>query len=298
MKKFVRKIIIAFLLLVAFLLANYAINSYFIRHQEIRVDRTVLLMGGSHIKSGLNPKYIDDSQNIALPGETYFDTYYKLKYLVSNSSNHISKVLFGFGYNNICGLNDDKYVEEAMSIEYLERIYPIISYDILNTVGVNKIGYLKTIIGKMCLYPSLVHDGFIGEGFHGRSPNLMKSDAAKRVKHHYYKEDEIREESRRDIRYLDSIISFASRHDIEVVAVNIPQRKEYYSAVPQSLKQKYSEVRSSLIEKNIRIIDLLKMELDSSSFANHDHLSSEGAKIVSEIVSDSLAHWESIKIKN
>jgi len=298
MKKFIRKIGFASLGLVTFMLFNYSINSYFINHQQTKVDSKVLLMGGSHIKSGLNPIYMVNAKNVATPGETYFDTFHKLKYLVNNPNNDISKVVFGFGHNNICGLNDDKYIKESMSIEYLGRTYPIIPFNELNSVGVNKIGYLKTIIRKMCLYPSVKHEGFMGKGFKGRLPNLSMSDVGKRVNYHYYEEGAVRRESERDIKYLDSIINFAGLNNIELVAVNIPQRKEYYSAIPERIKRRYEEIRISLIERDIRLIDLLEMELDSSSFANHDHLSKEGAKIISKIVSDSLSLWESLKISH
>ena len=298
MKKFILKIGFASLGLIAFMIFNYSINSYFINHQQTKVDSEVLLMGGSHINSGLNPKYIANSQNLAASGETYFDTFYKLKYFVNNPNNHITKVVFGFGHNNICGLNDDKYIKEAMSIDYLGRTYPIIPFNVLNRVGVNKIGYLKTIIRKMCLYPRVKHEGFVGKGFNGRLPNLSMSDAAKRVEWHYYVNGTVRRESERDIKYLDSIINFAGINNVELVALNIPQRKEYYSAIPESIKRKYKEIRMSLIERDIRMIDLLEMELDSSSFANHDHLSNEGAEIISKIVSDSLSIWESSKVSH
>ncbi len=298
MKKFILKVGFASLGLIAFMIFNYSINSYFINHQQTNLDSKILLMGGSHIKSGLNPKYIANAKNIATPGETYFDTFYKLKYLVNNPNNDIATVVFGFGHNNICGLNDDKYSKESMSIEYLGRTYPIIPFKVLNSVGVNKITYLKTIIRKMCLYPSVKHEGFIGKGFNGRLPNLSRSDVAKRVDYHYYSEGTVRRESERDIKYLDSIINFAGINNVELVAVNIPQRKEYYSAIPERLKRKYKEIRISLIERDIRLIDLLEMELDSSSFANHDHLSNEGAKIVSKIVSDSLSLWGSLKVSH
>jgi len=293
MKKFIHKIGFASLGLVLFMFFNYCLNSYFIKNQQTELDSRVLLMGGSHINSGLNPIYISNSQNLATSGETYFDTFYKLKYLVNNPNNDIATVVFGFGYNNICGLNDDKYIKEPMSIKYIGRNYPIIPFNVFNSIGVNKIGYLKTIIRKMCLYPRVKHEEFLGKGFNYRLPNLSKSDAVKRVQWHYYLNDKVRKESERDIKYLDSIINFASVNNIKLIALNIPQREEYYSAIPEVIKRKYNEIRKSLIERDIRLIDLLEMELDSSSFANHDHLSDKGAKIISKIVSDSLSSWKS-----
>ena len=293
MKKFIHKIGFASLGLVLFMFFNYCLNSYFIKNQQTELDSRVLLMGGSHINSGLNPIYISNSQNLATSGETYFDTFYKLKYLVNNPNNDIATVVFGFGYNNICVLNDDKYIKEPMSIKYIGLNYPIIPFNVFNSIGVNKIGYLKTIIRKMCLYPRVKHEEFLGKGFNYRLPNLSKSDAVKRVQWHYYLNDKVRKESERDIKYLDSIINFASINNIELIALNIPQRKEYYSAIPEVIKRKYNEIRKSLIERDIRLIDLLEMELDSSSFANHDHLSDKGAKIISKIVSDSLSSWKS-----
>ena len=296
MKKFINKIGFASLGLVLFMLFNFGMNSYFIKNQQTKVNGKVLLMGGSHINSGLNPLYIANSKNLATSGETYFDTFYKLKYLVKNPNNDIATVVFGFGYNNICGLNDDKYLKEAMSIKYIGRNYSIIPFNVLNSVGINKIGYLKTIIRRMCLYPSVIDEEFLGKGFNYRLPNLSMSDAAKRVKWHYYLNDKVRRESERDIKYLDSIINFANNNNIELIALNIPQRKEYYSAIPEDIKRKYNEIRKSLIKRDIRLIDLLEMELDSSSFANHDHLSYKGAKTISKIVSDSLSGWNLIVV--
>lgn len=248
-------------------------------------------MGGSHIKSGLDPKFIENSKNIAFPGETYFDTFHKLKYLVQKSKNSISTVICGFGHNNICGLNDDKYVKEAMSIEYLERIYPIIPYKTLKHFDVNKKGYLKTIIRKMCLYPKTSHEAFIGNGFNGRKPALELSKVNERIKHHYYAQDTVRPVSERDIQYLDSLVSFTAKQNINLVVVNIPQHKEYYSAVPAPIKKRYQKIESRLKENNVRILDLLKLDLEDSEYSNHDHLSNKGAAIVSSIVSDSLNQW-------
>jgi hypothetical protein len=78
MKKFASRIAV-FLLIFSFLsLISYGLNTFMYKKMGFSTDKEVIMVGDSHIKNGLNPKWIPNSINVAQNGEPIYVSYHKL----------------------------------------------------------------------------------------------------------------------------------------------------------------------------------------------------------------------------
>jgi hypothetical protein len=80
MKRFLRKAIFFMIFPVLYMSINMLINSYIYNNEEVKLKKkNILIIGDSHPRRSLNPKYFKSAQNIAQPGESLVLTYWKLK---------------------------------------------------------------------------------------------------------------------------------------------------------------------------------------------------------------------------
>ncbi len=283
MKTYLRKLAIVISGILIFFGMNYSINEYYISNEKIRIDEPILLMGGSHIKSGLDPNIIRNSKNIAQGAENYFLTYFKLKDILSNSLNNITDVVIALDYQNLSSINDIKFYNDNYVYEFLKRSYAITPYKKLNRLPLNMHAYIKTMIRYKLLYPSKKHKRYCGSGFNPRKPNLKSDNFQKRYEH-YYNQNPKSKISLSSIEYLDSIIQITDNHNINLIVINIPQEKKFYDSTPKSIVSKYQEITSALKYKGIKYFDFSKLEVENNDFANLDHLSKQGATKISKIL--------------
>jgi hypothetical protein len=284
MKKYISRLSLFLLILLVYLGANYAINSYFIESNPYKInkDKTVLIFGDSHLMSACDPNYIDNSKNICVGGEPYFISLQKIKYLLEHNS-QIKTAVLGFAYHNTSGFNDVKLSTGSAAMPIMESCYPILSINTLDDVPSDNEKYLISIIHKMLLYPKKEHYSFIGRFKKDNGKGIGIKSAEGPLTRHFQIDGKPADLSTVNLEYLENIVIFCKKNDITLYLVNAPLHQEYVAGVEISYIKKYKEL-AEVYEKQseLYVLDYSTLELADSLYRNHDHVNKDGAVIVSK----------------
>ncbi len=277
MKKFSYKIGFWCLGILFFFGMNFGMNSYFIQHEIVGQSCKTLIIGESHIRSGLNPEWMEDAANIAQPAENIFLTFHKLKRYIQLHPK-TQAVILGIGHNTFSGFNDTKFRDAHFAHEFMNRAYAIIPIRALESVGPDWRIYTKTYIKNMLLYPRKKHDAFIGR-YHPIIQDARQQEVDIFIQRHYYKNDTtLYPISDISIQYLDSVIYYCQEKNIELSTVYIPQQEAYVALIPEIYQEQFNTTKQHLNHLNIPLYDFHQERLDESYFANFDHLNHKGAE--------------------
>lgn len=284
MSKFLKNIIVFVCIGLVLSLINIAVNSYIIDHYLIIEDSRVLVIGDSYTERGINPDAFDSANNIAQSAEPYKITFWKLKTVLKKVQP--DTLILGFSHHNISEFNDFKLNNSAVSHEMFKRYYPIFKPYGKDHSNIDKIGFYKTYLKQMALFPHKRHFKFIGK--HANSKNSNISDSLKVIQRHYYNEEEAHGVSKESIRYLDSIISISKHYNIKLLLVNCPVHKEYAKRIPEVFKNKFQQLSRRLENEGIQIYDFSNVHYTDSLYLNADHLNELGAKRFTKSLLDTL----------
>lgn len=275
MKKFIFKILIFFTIITLLCLLNYSINNYYIKHNIPTIKSATLAMGDSHIKCSINPKYFNDLENLGHPGESYFLSFKKLKLINNNQPNLIKRIIIGLGHHTFSGYRDVRFSDAHHAKAQFDLYYALLSYKEFSALPMDKKKYIKSIIQNMLLFPRKKHHNFMG-GYKGKKSNLNYADLNR--KKIYFDEAEKKYGfSNNEIQYLDSIIYYCKKNDIELICLNTPVHKDYLDITPESYINIYEETKSKLTSQNIQLIEMQNKTLPIEGYFDHDHLSKFGA---------------------
>ncbi len=288
MKKYILKISLFFFILILFFGINYTINFYYIKNNPPVFDAPIIALGDSHINSGINPSLIPNCINIAQPGESLLQSFYKLKKIHQHHSKTLEKIIISFGLHTPSGYNDLKYSHPTNTKEFIERSYALMSLQEMKTLPVDISKYIKVYIQNMLLYPKKKHHEYIG--FYKGLPNkLHQSEVKNSIQKHFYKDEQhLYKISETSIRFLDSITYYCHQNDIEVIWINTPVHQEYIKNVPSLFKEKYEEIKIHLKQKNITVLDFHNTHLDDKYYSDYNHLNALGAHRLTQWIVDKL----------
>ncbi len=286
MKKFIIKILSFVLFFCIIFCINCFINDYYIKHEDLGLDCETLILGESHVKSGINPDYIPNSKNVAQPAESILLTYYKLKKIQKHHP--IRNVALSLGHNTLSAFNDGKFKNPHFAYEFTQRAYPLMTWKEMHSAGADWRTYIKIMIKHTFLFPKKEHRNFIG-GFNPKKNKFKNKPLKKHIQRHYYDEDKkLYPISNTSISYIDSIIHFCQEKNIELFFINTPQHKDYYSKIPPHIQNAYSSVKEDLQKRNVNFIDLHDMDIGEEYLSDYDHLNSKGADKVSKLLFEKM----------
>lgn len=80
-------------------------NKFLKKRYDLGTRDFAVFMGDSHVRSSLNDKQIENHVNLGLYAETFYFTYYKLKFLLAENSN-VKRVYLGLGYHSLSNFYD------------------------------------------------------------------------------------------------------------------------------------------------------------------------------------------------
>ncbi|MCG2419778.1 hypothetical protein K8089_12160 [Aequorivita sp. F47161] len=284
MKKFILKVSIFLIILIAFFSINFFINQLIIRNTSVNIDNKKIFVGDSHIQNAINPEFLPGSINIAQPAEPYILTYWKLKNVLE--SNQGVKVILGFAPHNIAKFNDYKLSDSKWASEMFSRSYSIQEFNtIKNEIDIDYKEYYKTLFKIFCFYPHFNHTSYIGN--FSNSTNNKIDDFEETINRHFYYKSNRTDISELSIKYLDSIVLLISNSQNKLILLNTPVHSNYANRVPKKIYNKYNILIENYKSNNITIIDKFATDYNDSLFLNVDHLNIYGAKMFS-IELDSL----------
>ena len=119
MKKFIKQIILFILIYILILGINFSLNLYFINTIPPMVNANTLIIGDSHPQTAINPKLLNNAENLSQSAEPYLITYFKLKKLLD--TNKINTVILGYSYHNLSAFNDKKFIDSKWSKKMFQR---------------------------------------------------------------------------------------------------------------------------------------------------------------------------------
>jgi len=273
MSKFFRKTTIFIFTFIVYFGLNYGSNLYLIKTDKSLVgfnQFNTLIAGDSQPMKSLDPSVFTGAANICQGAEPYYITYWKLKKILSMTEN-IKTVILGFSFHNISAYNDKKLFDRKWSTELFKRIYTIEQFNSLKNLKIDWVGYYQILVKKMCLYPSRNHIGYWGGYSKTIESNIRDYDTA--ITRHYYYKNEAVGVSSTTIEYLYHIIELCKKKHIKLFLVSSPLHDEYSKRIPIEFKEKYRQLKSSIIESGIKVFDYSKMSFEDSEFCDSNHLS-------------------------
>ncbi len=274
-----------------FLKKAYSPKSYSLNSQD-----TILIAGSSHSASTFNPDLIPGSINIAVEGECYFYTYYKLKYYyqISNKINHI---ILSYSPCNIGKNTELKLFGNKDTKHYFDKYFMLLDNEGRSKLSKSVENYtvyqLKYQLGIPFSYDNdidILYKYFRGSlkltdfrfsgGF--KKYKISSTDISyidRKIEFYFYDKDKLTDISQFNIEYLEKIAQFCQNKNIKLHLISTPVYRDYNKKVPDSFKKKHQELGANLESKysNVKFIDLVNFQLPDSCWLNGDHVNVSGA---------------------
>jgi hypothetical protein len=287
MKKFVLRVLLFFFIVTLVMLINYAFNSYYLHKKHIVTESKTVVIGDSRMMTGVDPELIISCTNTAQNSESYFISYFKLKYILKNS-NGTQNVLLGFSYPSFSAYMDHIFKNDPATGDVLGRIYPIISLKDFGNIEVDTEKYNMIVFRNMFIFPHMNHEEFIG-GYSPLTPEINKANVTSTIQRHYF-DSEYNNIGISSINraYLDSIVELTQKYNIELYLVNLPLHTAYLQRTPQNFIDFYDKTKKEMIAKGITVLDYGNDSMSDSIFKDHVHLSYNGASLISKRLNDVL----------
>ena len=294
MTRFLKNIILfsGFVLIVT-LISFYLtieINRKLYRKITFNNDINTLVIGDSHTELAINDSLLTNTLNISTPAEGYIFTYRKLQNIFKNN-NKIKSVMLGVSYHNLSSYYD-KYIYEEDPYSLISQHISLIEFDdfpvffkslkINNMVTIYRNSLKNIIKYKSGKYP------FIG-GFHVEKIHdieLSTERILKRINSQYFLDNKQLGLSSINISYLDKIVELCREQNINIVFLNTPLYKDYYSRIPAQ----FITVLDTIVKDyGVTEISFNGLDLPSDCFLpDGDHLSYKGAMLTTEYLVEFL----------
>lgn len=294
MKKFILKTVLFFGILLAYLGISFGINRYFVHRPPLLPDAEILVIGDSRMMTAINPEKLPHSVNVAQNSESYLISYHKLLHILPENPG-IKKVLIGFAYPSFSAYLDRIFKDDIATADVFGRVYPIMSVSDFGGLEVDVEKYNQVYFKNMFVYPHTNHHKYLG-GFSKLPAGLDRADLSGTLKRHYFDADSqhVGISQVAEI-YLDSIVSFCKKNEVEIVFVNIPFHPAYDNLVPENFKKEYGRITKKYSDAGILILDYGRLPMDDTDFKDYNHLSFEGANKFTAILAKRLESNESVQ---
>ena len=303
MKRFLHKILFIFLLSIVFFALNITINSSLIKNDPFVTKPKIntLIVGDSHLQSGLNDAIIDSSVNVCKGAENYFITYHKLIYILNHNKN-INKVILGFSPHNFTIYNDFKFKEKPWKTSTLTAYAPILSYsDIKKEFLIDNTAYCQAIFRNYLIPNFYYYKNFIFQkdksylynGVQHLSNKTNVNDSLLLIKQsnmlfHYKNKNDITL-STKSLKYFEKIIDLLEKRNIKIVLISTPLHPKLSAKVPKKTYMFFNTLKSEYsIKKNILVLDYSNYNMKDKYFGDFHHLNKKGAILFSNEIKKNL----------
>ena len=290
---------------------NKVYDSYGLSYEE---NFKTLILGDSHAQHAFDPGYIEGSMNVALGGEPYFYTYYKLRFLLEHNS-ITERVILSFSYLNLApGQTKKLYEENSQFTALFDRYFMLLDADGLREIcklenrfnspfltNVLKYRYGFPINGlyrEIRLLGRRTENGnipitalpFIG-GFVDTSESDVREYVAREMERHkaaFLAHEG--ETAQLMVKYLKKIAFYCERRGVKLILVNTPIQHEYSGVYPKKTRDSYHAVLEDLktLYPSVVFLDYERFDLPDEQFQNGHHLNKYGAEVFSREINSVL----------
>jgi hypothetical protein len=281
-KFLVRVLLVIFLLLVI----GYVKEKYQFNLNKEFLNNKNVFIGDSHIQKSIDPSKFKQTINIAQVSESFYYSFFKLKYLIDQKI-QIKSVYFGVGYHSFSSYYD-KYTFGKFSEDIRARYFYILPFSENLSFGVNHfktvLDFSKSLISKNSTFHAandLNHTFLGGHTNFFVNFKLDTSFIKRRAKEQYYNENRLCKISQVNSSYFDSIVSICKRNNIKLTLVSTPVHPYYDKCVPKFFKN-YFLKKCKMSGCKLILFDS-KHFTDDCFYRDGDHVTKKGGqKITSE----------------
>jgi hypothetical protein len=254
-----------------------------------------LTMGNSH--NCINTYILENSFNYGSPGESYIQTYYKLKYILEKSGRKPSVLLLQSDISSFGPVISDRYEYNAYWIKYID-FFELARIKKNNDVMLNWLeGHFFSYAGNYkdvklsIVYRIKFKNFFMHNGYRPRREYKNFADEPDRQKVAWDKARRVLSEEVHfdpDIKiYFEKILQLCQDHDVKVVLIRFPEAWEYFEeqAAIVPVDKLYGEVEELASGFGIYngILDYHDLFFEHPEyFFDADHLNGKGADLLSE----------------
>ena len=312
-RRFLKRLLIFLLLLIGVNAALDQLYKRFVVHNILNraVDKQFseyndtlkwLAMGNSH--NCVNTHIMGQTFNYSAPGETYIQTYYKLKYILEETGKTPENLILFIDISSF-GPNI------ANRMEYNSYWIKYVDYFELSRIKKNRAVLSKWVEGKFFSYAgnykdielSLVYlikirhlKLYRGYRPHRNYKNFAnEKDKIKKAKFKanlYLSRDAYYDDLMKV--YFEMILDLCQKHDVKVILIRIPVTKEYYEEVsglvPVDLLYKEVEESYAPFPNVSMVLDWHDLYFDHPEyFFDPDHLNPEGSDLFTTKLRETLS---------
>lgn len=235
MKTFINKTVLIFSIFSIGILSFIFFIHFTIKHTSkfnIPKKKTYLILGHSHPSFAFNDDLLPNFKNLSKSGESYFNTYQKIKEVIPN--NNIKTVFIEYS-NNLIDKNMDEWI---WGYEKMNAYFPWHSSfmekdDMLFLYKKNTQGFINSISisTRNNLTRILCLDFITLDNRYGGHSESKISDVKKLIKKrnntNINDTNETQEISIENLIYLEKIINYCSINNITVFLIRSPQHKYF-----------------------------------------------------------------------
>jgi len=260
----------------------------FFNEAENHID--ILFLGDSHVNS-VQEHLIPTALKFDSFGESYIQSYYKLKYLIADMDITIDNLILPFDLHSFSSFRSDRIINDIYWSKY-------VNYFELAEIKKNRKYIIKWTIANFCAYvgkgDEILEYLQKVRGF----PSLRKKqneNVSSRISYHLKNRDTIDQDI---LFYFKKILHLCSENNINIVFVKYPVSKQYLVNSSHYInKKQYYNFLISVIEDfsllSYAIWDFQDLYIDFPEiFIDSDHLNSRGSteftKILATKIEDSL----------
>jgi len=283
MKRFLKNVAFFLLVLVVVSLALTGLNRMFLLSADLRKikpDKNILVLGDSHSKYAVNDSIFFKSANFAQDADSYFYSYYKLKYF-HEANPQIDSVYISFSRHSLHKSIEKRWLLSPEHLATRIDLYlPLLEWSdlwfLLRQMPSEILSGFFTQMKSPFMLAS--RGGKVFGGFEYLDQNNLKEEINSLRLGELGEEYQSFEISELETGYLDRIISYCERNNLELVLLGTPIHRSLHDHC-----QALSDFRESNYP-TIPFLDYRTLDMKDDCFGDLVHLSPMGAVSFSKLL--------------
>lgn len=283
MKKFLYKVTFFILLLVAISLVMTLLNKMFLLTTDSRKldpSKNILVLGDSHSKYAVNDSIFFKSANFSQDADSYFYSYYKLKYFLE-ANPQIDSVLVSFSRHNLHKSIEKRWLLSPEHLATRIDLYlPLLEWPdfwflVRRMPGQTLSGFFTQIKSPFIL-ASKGNEVF--GGFDILKQNSLKEELKAFRRGEFGEEYRSFKVSDLESSYLERIIGYCESKNVKLILLGTPIHKSLHGYCREL--SDYRETHYS----NVPFLDFRTLDMKDDCFSDLVHLSPKGSVYFSKLL--------------
>lgn len=307
MRYFIKSFFLLFSTVVILVGAFYLLNVYLFDHYgAILPDEThTVVCGASISRNAIKDVRYDGLVNLSVAGRSTMDFFLTLK-RIHRDYPEVRRYIVDFSYQGFSSYRDYYFYIPRIAPRSLEGIYPLAGYSELSTYPIHWTSYIKMLF-RYKFTPNLdyienaIYRAYPKADFGYKIPYIGAYEPRKGnelsdsllnagIRQYFYHKGEELPLPSHDGAWLDSLVNYTQKKDVQLILFVGPTHKSALARVPEKFRTAFERKRTALVENShVHLLDLSDLAIPDSCFANHNHLNDYGAEFIVPRMKEELA---------